>query len=196
MRRVFIVAALGMGMASGWALAQDTPRAKATRENLKKIVLEDLEYKEEMTHVIFSDLARESNNKVSFIIDTNGGMSRNTRMTYKVKKAPLEKILNDLADKNDFGWYVFSNPKDPNDQKNGKVILRKGAKGKERGYEFGTEPKGDKKAEKSSSAEPLQSQIQTFRSFPASLSHIASAMQGGSRWSFQLVLKQAIPETS
>jgi hypothetical protein len=179
MRRLF-VAVVAVGLANGWAQAQDTPRAKATRENLKKIVLEDVEYKEEMTRVIFDDLKRESNNKVSFIIDTGSGMSMNSRMSYKVKKASIEKILNDLADKNDFGWYVFSNPKDPNDQKNGKIILRKGAKGKERGYEFGTEPKEEKK---SSALQPGQSPTATLP--PAWLSHRGNASRGGSRWNFQ-----------
>ena len=90
--------------------------------------------------LIFDDLKRESNNKVSFKIDTTTGMSMNTRMSYKAKKASLEQVLNDLADKNDFGWFVYSNPKDKNDRYNGWVIVRKG-KGKERGYEAGTEPK-------------------------------------------------------
>ncbi len=142
MRRLFgiVVALCGLGWLATFALAQDTPAAKATRDRLKKIILDDVDYKEEMTRVIFDDLKRESNNKVSFKIDTTTGMSMNTRMTYKVKKASLEKILNDLSDKNDFGWFVYSNPKDPNDRYNGWVILRK-SKGKERGYELGKEPK-------------------------------------------------------
>ena len=67
-------------------------------------------------------------------------MSMNSRLSYKAKKVSLEKVLNDLADKYEFGWLVYSNPKDKNDRYNGWVILRKG-KGKERGYEAGTEPK-------------------------------------------------------
>ena len=102
MRRMLIVAALGLGLVQGWALAQESPRAKKTRESLKKIVLEDLNWKDEMTHVVFSDISRECDKKVTFEIDTNGGMSRNTRLSYKVKKATLEKVLNDLADQNDF----------------------------------------------------------------------------------------------
>ena len=120
--------------------AQDTPAAKATRERLKKIGLDEVDWKEEMARVIFADLHTESNKKVSFKIDTSTGMSMNSRMTYKAKKVSLEKILNDLADKYEFGWFVFSDPKNPNDQINGKVIVRKG-KGKERGYEAGKEPK-------------------------------------------------------
>src|SRR5688572_12220360 len=104
MRRLFgMVAVFGVMLAGGLALAQDSVRAKQTREALKKIILDEVEYKEEMTRVIFDDLKRESNNKVSFVIDNASGMSNNTRMTYKAKKVSIEKILNDLADKNDFG---------------------------------------------------------------------------------------------
>jgi hypothetical protein len=180
MRRMLIVAALGVGLVQGWAIAQESPRAKKTRESLKKIVLEDLNWKDEMTHVVFSDISRECDKKVTFEIDTNGGMSRNTRLSYKVKKASLEKVLNDLADQNDFGWYVYTNPKDPNGQKEGRIILRKGAKGKERGYEFGTEPKEEKKK---SSLDPNRNLYEAAR-----MSHIISAMRGsGSRWNFQAI---------
>ena len=186
MKRMFVVAALGVALVGGWSPAQDTPRTKTTRENLKKIFLEDVEYKDEMTHVIFSDLARESNNKVSFIIDTNGGMSRNSRMSYKIKKASLEQILNELADKNDFGWYVYSNPKDPNDQKNGKVILRKGAKTKERGYESGTEPKKEEK--KTSSVDPARWQLEAMAGARAMSHRISVSGRGGSRFgNFQMI---------
>ena len=144
MRRLFgvciVIASLVLLVLATASHAQDSPAAKATRDRLKKIVLDELDYKEEMTRVIFDDLKRESNNKVSFKIDTTTGMSMNSRLSYKAKKVPLEKVLNDLADKYEFGWFVYSNPKDKNDRYNGWVVLRKG-KGKERGYEAGTEPK-------------------------------------------------------
>ncbi len=125
---------------AGIVHGQDTLPAKATRANLKKIIIDEVDWKEEMTRVIFDDLKRESNNKVTFKIDNASGMSNNSRMSYKAKKVSIEKILNDLADKYDFGWYVYSDPKDPNAQMNGRVILRK-SKAKERGYEAGKEPK-------------------------------------------------------
>jgi hypothetical protein len=179
MTRVIVVAALGVALVGSLALAQDSVRAKQTRALLKKTTL-DPEWKEEMTRVILAELKSETNDKVTFIVDTVSGMSMNSRMTYKAKKVSIEKILNELADKNDFGWFVFSNPKDPNDQKNGKVILRKGAKGKERGYEFGTEPKEDKKEKESSSLEPGRLPI------PPGMSHIIGInSRGGNRWNFQ-----------
>jgi hypothetical protein len=152
MTRLSIVAVASLAVAlgvAGRAAAQDTPAAKATRERLKKIILDDLDYKEEMTRIIFDDLKRESDNKVSFKIDTTTGMSMNTRLTYKAKNVSLEKVLNDLSDKNGFGWFVYSNPKDPNDRYNGWVVLRKADK-KERGYPAGKEPKETKEEKKTS----------------------------------------------
>ena len=119
------------------ARAQDTPAAKATRERVKKTVLEEVDWKDTMTREIFADIKRESGDKVTFYIDNPSGMSNNTRMTYKAKNVSIEKVLNDLADKNDFGWYVVSDKKD---RKDGFIVLRK-SKYKERGYFEGKEPK-------------------------------------------------------
>ena len=117
--------------------AQDTPAAKATRERVKKTVIEEVDWKDTMTREIFNDIKRESGDKISFYIDNTSGMSNNTRMTYKGKNVAVEKILNELADKNDFGWYVVSDKKDRRD---GFVLLRK-SKYKERGFFEGKEPK-------------------------------------------------------
>src|SRR5262249_31589328 len=138
MRRLFGVAlAAGVLGLPSQVSAQDTPAAKATRARLKKIKLDEVAWTDERTRVIFAGLKREADDKVSFHVDTTTGMSMNTRMTYKAKNVTLEQVLNDLADKNDFGWFVMSNAKDRYD---GWIILRKG-KGKERGYEAGKEPK-------------------------------------------------------
>jgi hypothetical protein len=144
MRRLFgvvvVVAGVTLLAVAAVSHAQESPAAKATRDRLKKIILDEVDWKEIPTRDVFNDLKNESNNKVSFKIDTANGMSMNSRLSYKAKKVSLEKVLNDLSDKYDFGWIVYSNPKDKNDRYNGWVVLRKG-KGKERGYEAGTEPK-------------------------------------------------------
>jgi len=141
MRRVFgivMLTAVGIVLFGGAsARAQDTPAAKATRDRLKKIILDEVDWKEDMTKAIFDDIKREANNKISFKIDNTTGMSNNARMSYKAKRISVEKVLNDLADKFEFGWYVISDKKDRYD---GWVMLRK-SKGKERGYEAGKEPK-------------------------------------------------------
>ena len=59
-------------------------------------------------------------------------------MSFKGKDVTVEKVLNELADKYDWGWVVVSNPS--NNKVDGSVMIRKG-KGKERGYEAGKEPK-------------------------------------------------------
>src|SRR5262249_11315128 len=70
-------------------------------------------------------------------IDNTSGISNNSKVTLVAKDRPLEKILNDLCDRYDMGYYVKSDPKDRND---GWIILRR-SKHKERGYEEGKEPK-------------------------------------------------------
>jgi hypothetical protein len=51
----------------------------------------------------------------------------------------VEKILNELSDKYEFGYYVVSNA--ANNKEDGMIVVRKSGKGKERGYEAGKEPK-------------------------------------------------------
>lgn len=142
MRRCFGVLAISgvVLLGADRAAGQDTPAAKATRDRLKKITIEDAGYKDEMLRVILADLKSESDNKISFHVDTTTGMSMNSRMSFKGKNVPVEQILNELADKNDFGWFVMADKKSRYD---GWVVLRK-AKAKERGYEAGKEPKEKK----------------------------------------------------
>ena len=58
----------------------------------------------------------------------------------EAKDKTVEEILNEISDKGEFGWFVVSNAS--NNKEDGKVIIRKNTKGKERGYEAGKEPKG------------------------------------------------------
>ena len=53
------------------------------------------------------------------------------------KDKTVEDVLNEMAEKFEFGWFVKSDPKDRYD---GWIIIRK-HKNKERGYEDGKEPK-------------------------------------------------------
>ena len=76
---------------------------------------------------------------VKFTIDNVSGISNNTKLTYKGKKITVEKLLNDLSDKYDFGWVVISNA--ANNKVDGTIVIRKSSKAKERGYEAGKEPK-------------------------------------------------------
>jgi hypothetical protein len=121
--------------------AQESKAAKATREKLKQVIAE-FDLKEVGTKDFFQDVNRELDKQINFKIDNTTGISNNTKISYKGKKVTVEKMLNDLSDKYEFGWVVISNP--GNNKIDGWVIIRKSDKGKERGYEVGKEPKGEK----------------------------------------------------
>ena len=123
------------------AAAQDSKAAKFTREKLKQVIAE-FDSKETGTKVFFEDVNRELDTPLRFKIDGTSGISNNTKITYKAKKVTVEKLLNDISDKNEFGWYVISNP--GNNKEDGAILIRRNSKGKERGYELGKEPKGEK----------------------------------------------------
>jgi uncharacterized protein (TIGR03067 family) len=117
--------------------AQESQAAKTTRKALQKTL--DVDQKDIGTKDFLDDISSDLDNKVKFKIDNASGVSNNTKMTYKAKGVTVEKMLNDLADKYDWGWFVMSNA--GNNAVDGKVIIRKSSKGKERGYETGKEPK-------------------------------------------------------
>jgi hypothetical protein len=138
MTRVLTIAALALGLAIvGPAFAQESPAAVATRKKLKQKISVDI--KEQGTKAFFEEVKLEMDKPVKFVIDNASGVSNNTKVSYKGKNVTVEKLLNDMADKNDWGWVVISNPS--NNRVDGSVVIRKSSKGKERGYEAGTEPK-------------------------------------------------------
>ena len=120
------------------ASAQESKAAKATREKLKQVI-DEFEAKDIGTKAFFEDVNREIEKSIKFEIDGTTGISNNTKLTFKAKKVTVEKLLNDLSDKYEFGWFVYSNT--ANNKKDGSIIIRKTDKGKERGYEAGKEPK-------------------------------------------------------
>jgi hypothetical protein len=130
------------------AAAQESKAAKYTREKLKQVI-DDFDSKETGTKAFFEDVNRELTKSITFKIDGTSGISNNTKLTYKAKKVTVEKLLNDISDKYEFGWIVISDP--GNNKVDGNIVIRRNAKGKERGYELGKEPKEEKK---SSSLQP------------------------------------------
>jgi hypothetical protein len=139
MWRTFRFSALvvALALSSRIASAQESAAAKATREKLKQVI--DIDEKEIGTKVFFDTVKGEMDKPVKFEIDNVSGVSNNSKVTYKGKKVTVEKILNDMSDKYEFGWIVISNA--ANNKKDGTVVIRKNSKGKERGYEAGKEPK-------------------------------------------------------
>lgn len=133
---VLALAALGVQSVS----AQESKAAQSTRKKLKQKI--SVDFKEVGTAAVFTEIKGEMEQPVNFKLDNNSGVSNNTKLTYKAKDKTVEQVLNELSDKAEFGWYVVSNPS--NNKIDGWVIIRKNTKGKERGYEAGKEPKGDK----------------------------------------------------
>jgi hypothetical protein len=136
LRLAFVLVALAL--LAQPAPAQESKAAKSTRAKLKQVIAE-FQAKEVGTKAFFEDVNRELEKEVKFKIDGTTGISNNTKLTFKAKKVTVEKLLNDLSDKYEFGWVVISNP--GNNKEDGWVIIRKSDKGKERGYEAGKEPK-------------------------------------------------------
>jgi uncharacterized protein (TIGR03067 family) len=139
----------GLALVAQQASAQESKAAKSTREKLKQVI-DEFEAKEVGMKAFFEDVNREIQKSINFKIDVSAG-TNNTKVSYKGKKITVEKLLNDLSDKYEFGWVVISNP--DNNKIDGWVIIRRSEKGKERGYEAGKEPK------KTSSGTPRSSEF-------------------------------------
>jgi hypothetical protein len=132
-----MAALLSALLLAGPAVAQESQAAQATRKKLQQKV--GMDAKEVGLKEFLTDLKGEMDKPVNFRIDNKSGVSNNMKVSFKGKEVTVEKLLNDLADKFDFGWYVISNAS--NNKVDGWVEIRKNSAGKERGYEAGKEPK-------------------------------------------------------
>jgi hypothetical protein len=133
------------------AFAQDSKAAATTRKNLQQKA--DLDVKKEVGLKDFlTDFLDNLDKPIRFKIDNGSGVSNNSKVSYSGKEVTVEKVLNDLSDKYDFGYYVVSNA--ANNKEDGKIVIRKSSKGKERGYEAGKEPKDKGASDKKSSLAP------------------------------------------
>lgn len=134
----FVALSIGVVLLAQPAWAQESKAAEATRKKLKQVIAE-FEAKEIGTKAFFEAVNLELDKTINFRIDNASGVSNNTKLSFKAKKITVEKLLNDLSDKYEFGWVVISNAS--NNKVDGSVQIRKTSKGKERGYEAGKEPK-------------------------------------------------------
>lgn len=150
MRRWSLVTGLVIAMSlAGVAAAQESTAAKATRKKLQQKVSLDL--KEVGLKAFLEEINNEVDKAIKFKIDNTSGISNNMKVGFKGKGVTVEKVLNAIADKYDFGWIVVSNAS--NNTIDGRVLLRK-AKEKERGYEAGKGPKGTSGGKESRLAPP------------------------------------------
>ena len=139
MRRLLIAGVLTLlaGACASRAAAQESKAAAATRKNLQqKLTLSVKEVG--LKNFLETDLNGELEKPIRFQFDNASGISNNMKVSFSGKNVTVEKVLNELADKYDFGYYVVSNK--ANNKVDGKVVIRK-YKEKERGYQAGKEPK-------------------------------------------------------
>ena len=138
----------------GRASAQDSQSAAATRKKLQQQIT--MSEKEVGIKNFLEGINNEVEKQIRFKIDNVSGVSNNMKVSFAGKNVTVEKILNELSDKYEFGYYVISNA--ANNKEDGMIVVRKSGKGKERGYEAGKEPKkaDGAKDKQSSVAAPRQ----------------------------------------
>ena len=131
--RLFLSALALLAAASAFAAddkPKDTPAAAKTRKLLKTKI--EADYKDTRFAEVIDDI-KDQVKGLSIRLDSKGGISNNTTVTYKAKDKTVEEVLDAIFTKLDYGYYVISKKGDAYD---GSVWVRKS---KERGY-----PKGKK----------------------------------------------------
>lgn len=130
---------LSAGLFAAWLAAcvplsaaadKDTPKAAATRKLLKTKV--SVDYQDTTLSDVIDDIKdqiQEATKKKLFILkDNKGGVSNNTKFTYRADNKPLEQVLDEMFKKNELGYYVISQERNAYD---GALMI---VKGKARGY--------------------------------------------------------------
>ncbi len=131
MKRLILSCTLIVLLAAPVAVrADDSPKAAATRKTLKTKKI-SVEFDDTRLEEIIEELKEKSGLK--FLLDAKGGVSRNSKLSFKAKDATLEDIFAGLFKTTDLGYFV--------DQSKAYDGLIKITKGGERGYEKGKEPK-------------------------------------------------------
>ncbi len=109
---------------------KDTPKAAATRKLLKTKV--SVDYKDTPLSEIIDDIKDQIKDKTKKVlgvrVDNKGGVSNNTKFTYKADDKPLDEVLDEMFQKNDLGYVVISQQGNAYD---GTILI---VKGKARGY--------------------------------------------------------------
>ena len=89
---------------------KDSPKAAATRKLLKTKV--SVDYKDTTLTDVIDDIKEQIKDKtkktLSVLKDNKGGVSNNTKFTYKADDKPLEEVLDEMFKKNDMGYIVVT----------------------------------------------------------------------------------------
>jgi hypothetical protein len=112
------------------AEGKDTPKAAVTRQLLKTKV--SVDYKDTPLSEVIDDIKDQIKDKTKKVlgvrVDNKGGVSNNTKFTYKADDKPLDEVLDEMFQKNDLGYIVISQQGNAYD---GTLLI---VKGKARGY--------------------------------------------------------------
>jgi hypothetical protein len=110
--------------------AEDTPKAAAARKLLKTKI--SVEYKDTILREIIDDIKEQVKDKtkksLGIRLDNKGGVSNNTKFTYKADDKTVEEILDEMFKKNDMGYVIISQKGNAYD---GTLLI---VKGNARGY--------------------------------------------------------------
>jgi hypothetical protein len=169
-RWVRVLAAVGAVLSlTGPLAAQESSAAQATRKKLQQKV--SIDVKEVGTKAFFEELNLELDKPLKFKINNASGVSNNSKVSYKGKGVSVEKVLNDMADKYEFGWVVISNA--ANNSVDGSIEIRKS---KERGYEAGKEPKKTSRREEGPLPGDMRPLTNRYVASPVVRARIAAAL--------------------
>jgi hypothetical protein len=110
--------------------SNDTPKASATRKLLNTKV--SVDYKDTTLREIIDDIKEQIKDKtkktLGVRLDNKGGVSNNTKFTYKADDKALDEVLDEMFKKNDLGYVVISQR---NNAYDGTLLI---VKGKARGF--------------------------------------------------------------
>ena len=114
-RRLMLTASLFavclIGFVNGYAADNDdTPKAAATRKLLKTKVT--VNFKDTPLSDVIDEIKDQIKDKtkktLAVLKDNKGGVSNNTKFTYKADDKPLEEVLDEMFKKNDLGYIVVT----------------------------------------------------------------------------------------
>lgn len=133
-RFVLCIAALAATlMCVGAQPPKDTPAAAATRKKLQTKITVDYDQKElvEVLKDITKKVKAAGGGDLNVQIDSSGGVSGITLITYKAKDQPLTTILDKMFSKIDLGYIVVSGSYRTYKKHDGYLLI---VKGNERGF--------------------------------------------------------------
>src|SRR5205823_961207 len=98
--RVLLLGA--MLLVANQTLGQDSQAATTTLKKLQQ--KETMNSKDDGFKNFIDDINLELDKTIRFKVDNSNGLSNNMKVSFSCKDVTVEKVLNELADKYDFGY--------------------------------------------------------------------------------------------